>query len=205
MALDGALWLPENHIGVVLFASCGGANRVKPPNDYVASVLRTARLSTLWMELLTPQERSVRDPAADVGVLAGRINAACEWLRQHAPTRGSPIGLYGAGHAAAAAMQLAGATDIRIAAIVARSGRTDLMETGTLTRISAPTLLIVGGLDDGGIALNRATYAALRCKKRLEIIPGGTHSFEEPGSMEVVARLTRSWFLRYASTAERRV
>lgn len=203
IALDGVLWLPENHIGVVLFASCGGGNRVKPPTDYVASVLRAARLGTLWMELLTPQERSMRGTVADIGKLAGRMQAACEWLRQHQATRGSPIGLFGASHAAAAAMQLAAGQGARIAAVVSRGGRTDLMEPATLTRIVAPTLLIVGSLDDGVIAQNRTAYAALHCRKRFEIIPGGTHSFDEPGSLEVIARLARGWFLRYASTAER--
>lgn len=202
--LDGVLWLPEDHIGVILFASCGGSNRVQPPNDYVASVLRSARLGTLWMELLTAQEKNRRD-TADVGMLAARMSTACDWLRQHQDTRGSPIGLFGASYAAAAAMLLASEQGSRIAAVVSRAGRTDLMEPEILTRISAPTLLIAGSLDEGGIAVNRTAYAALRCKKRFEIIPGGTNSFEEPGSMEVVARLTRSWFLRHSSTAERHI
>ncbi|HJV53562.1 MAG TPA: dienelactone hydrolase family protein [Noviherbaspirillum sp.] len=203
VALDGVLWLPEGCLGVVLFASSNGGIRVRPPNDYVASVLRGARLATLWMDLLTAQERSLRDTAADTGALASRMEAACNWLRRHDAAGEMPIGLFGAGQGAAAALQLAAAPGQRIAAIVARSGRPDLAEQGALARISAPTLLIVGGLDDGVVALNRAAYAALRCRKRFEIVPGATHAFDEPGSLEVVARLARSWFLRYASTAER--
>ncbi len=203
ITLDGVLWLPENHLGVILFAGSSGGNRVRPPNDYVASVLRGTRLGTLWMDMLTAQERTGRDLPADVGVLTRRLAAACAWLRQYPATCDLPVGLFAASSGAAAALQLAAEQGPRIAAVVARSGRPDLVMQGALAKISAPTLLIVGSLDEGAIALNRTAYAALRCRKRLEIVPGATHAFEEPGSLEVVARLARGWFLRYSSSVER--
>lgn len=196
--MEGMLRLPEDPIGVILFASASGGNRIKPPNDYVGSVLRNARLGTLWLELLTAQEARSQQADNDIELLTQRLGAACEWLRQHEATRDMPIGMFGAGSGVAAAMQLAAARGRSICALVSRGGRLDLAPHGALGKISAPTLLIVGGLDDGGLDLNRAAYAALRCKKRLEIIPGATRSFEEPGSLEVVARLARAWFLQNA-------
>jgi putative phosphoribosyl transferase len=197
--MDGMLWLPPEQSGVVVFAGGTGSNRVKPPNDYVASVLRSARLGTLWLDLQWHDDWNGGRP--DVSALAEQLGAACDWLRQHDATRESPIGLFGASHAAAAALQLAAARGRGISAVVLRGGRPDLALNGTLGKVSAPTLLIVGGLDDGLIGTNRAAYAALRCKKRFEIIPGATHSFEEPGSLEVVARLARGWFLQHADAA----
>lgn len=203
VALEGMLCLPEDHIGVIVFANSSGSNRVRPPNDYVACVLRDARLATLWLDLFTPQEARKREVRADVGLLVRRLNAACDWLRQHRATKDMPIGLFGTSNAATAALQLAAERGRGIAAIVSRGGRPDLAEQGALGKISAPTLLIVGGLDDGAVEPNRAAYAALRCKKRFEVIPGATQSFEEPGNPEVVARLARAWFVRYSSTVER--
>lgn len=196
--MDGMLRLPQEQLGVVLFASGTGSNRIKPPNDYVGSVLRSARLGTLWLELFTPQEARSLQAGVDVELLTQRLGAACDWLQQHETTRDLPIGMFGASTGAAAVMQLAAARGRAISAIVSRGGRPDLAGHGMLGKISAPTLLIVGGLDDGGVGLNRTAYAALRCKKRLEIIPGATRSFEEPGSLEVVARLARGWFSQNA-------
>jgi putative phosphoribosyl transferase len=199
--MEGMLWLPGDHIGVILIAHGGGNNRVKPPNDYVASVLRDARLGTLWLDLLSPQEAHARRAQSDIALLTERLNAACDWLRQFHATKDLPIGLFGAGNGAAAALQLAATRGRSISAIVSRGGRPDLACHSTLGKISAPTLLIVGGLDDGVVEINRAAYAALRCKKRFEIIPGATHSFEEPGNLEVVARLARGWFLQHSHSA----
>lgn len=198
--LEGMLWLPDDHIGIILFAH-GGNNRVRPPNDYVASVLRDARLGTLWLDFLTSEEAQSRRAHYDIALLAERLNAACDWLRQYRATRELPIGLFGAGNGAAAALELAAARGRAISAIVSRGGRPHLACQTTLGKISAPTLLIVGGLDDGVVEMNRVAYAALRCKKRLEIIPGATHSFEEPGNLEVVARLARGWFLQHSHSA----
>ena len=133
-------------------------------------------------------------------LLAARLNAVCDWLQRYEPVRELPLGLYGAGPSAPAVLQAA-AEHESIAAVVSRGGRPDTVDHGSLGKVSAPTLLIVGGLDDGGVKLHRSAYRALHCKKRFEIIPGATHSFEEPGSLEVVARLTRGWFLQHAKTA----
>ena len=198
LEMEGVLRLPEGQIGVVLFASGTGGNRIKPPNDYVGSVLRNARLGTLWLEFFSPQETRSQQAGCDIELLTQRLSTACDWLQQNETTRDLPIGVFGANRGVAAAVKLAAARDGAISAVVSRSGSLDLVGHGTLGKIAAPTLLIVGGLDDGCIDINRAAYATLRCKKRLEIIPGATHSFEEPGSLEVVARLARSWFLQNA-------
>jgi putative phosphoribosyl transferase len=195
--MDGMLCLPEEHIGIIVFAHSGAANRVKPPNDYVASVLRAAHLGTLWLDLLSSQETRSHWARSDIGLLTRRLDAGCDWLSEYSATRELPIGLFGASNCAAAALQVAAARGRAIAALVSRGGRPDLASQDTLGKISAPTLLIVGGLDDGVIETNRNAYAALRCKKRFEIIPGATHSFEEPGNLEVVARLARGWFLQH--------
>lgn len=198
VAMEGVLWLPQDHAGVVVFASASSGNRARPPNDYVASALRNARLGTLWLDLQAQEGASTQQAHPDIAVLTARLNAACDWLRQNEATRDLPVGLFGASYGAAAVLQLAAARGRGICAVVLRGGRPDLAAHGTLGKISAPTLLIVGGLDDLVIGTNRAAYAALRCKKRFEIVPGATHSFEEPGSPEVVARLARSWFLQHA-------
>jgi putative phosphoribosyl transferase len=202
--MQGVLWLPQDHIGVIIFSNCGEfPKRLKPPNDYVASVLHTARLGTLWLDLLTPQEIRQREKRTDVPLLSERLSAACDWLRQYHLTKELPICLFGSANGAAAAFQTAAEHGQDIAAIVSRGGRPDLAGKDKLCKISAPTLLIVGGLDDGIIELNRAAYATLRCKKKIEIIPGATHTFDEPGCLEVVARLARGWFVRHSSSQQR--
>ncbi|RZI40282.1 alpha/beta hydrolase [Herbaspirillum sp. HC18] len=194
--LDGVLWMPADAVGVILFADSRGGYRVKPPIDYVGSVLHSARLGTLWLDLLTAKESGSRNRPPDTDILTRRLEAACDWLQENDATRDMPVGLFGASTAAAAALQLAAACGRRLFAVVLRGARTDLAAHGSVGKVNAPTLLIVGGLDNGMLGANRAAYAALRCKKRLEIIPGATHSFEEPGSLEVVARLTRGWFVQ---------
>lgn len=193
-AMEGMLWLPAGYTGMVVFTS--GSNRVKPPHDYIANMLRNARLGILWLDLQSPSA-GISPEQSDIDLYAERLNTACDWLQQNNATKDLPVGLFGAGRAAAAALQLAALRGRRISALVLRGGRLDLAVHGTLEKISTPTLLIVGGLDDSVIATNRAAYAALRCKKRLEVIPGATHSFEEPGSLEVVARLARGWFMQH--------
>lgn len=199
--MDGALWLPERHIGVILFAGGSGSNRLKPPYEYVASVLHNAGFGTLWLDLLTADE--TRSPQTDstIALLATRLECACQWLDGHDATRDLPIGLFGSSSGTAAVLQLAATSRPGICAIVSRGGRPELANQEALGKVTAPTLLIVGGLEDGVIDTNRAAYAALRCKKRFEIVPGATHAFDEPGSLEVVARLARRWFVRHAHTA----
>lgn len=195
--MEGMLWMPDDLIGVILFAHGSGGNRLKPPGDYVGSVLRSARIGTLWLDLLTKQEVDGYQVQPDIPTLTHRLATACEWVRHHAVTRDLPLGVFGADKGASAALQLAASHDCRIAAIVSRGGRPDMMVHGALAKVSVPTLLIVAGLDDRTIGMNRAAYATLRCKKRMEIIPGATQSFEEPGTPEVVARLARGWFLQH--------
>jgi putative phosphoribosyl transferase len=198
--MQAVLWLPQEHIGVVVLGSCGETKRLHPPNDYVASVLHHARLGTLWIDLLSPDEILARDKENDVAMLARRLHAACEWLRQHHTTKELPIGLFAASSAAAPAIYLAAERERDLAAIVLRGGRLDLAGSDVLCRNNVPTLLIIGGLDDGLVEQNRAAYASLRCKKKLEIVPGATRAFDEPGCAEVVARLARAWFVRHASS-----
>lgn len=193
--LDGALWLPEEPVGVILLADGRSGYRVKPPIDYVGTVLRNARLGTLWLDLAALLGKAC-DVSNEAQPLPERLGAACAWLAQNGSTRDLPVGLFGAGAGAAAVLQLAANVGKRVSAVVLRGGRPDHAHQGILARVSAPTLLIAGSLDEGMVGANRAAYAALRCEKRLEIIPGATHSFEEPGSMEVVARLARGWFLQ---------
>lgn len=194
--MSGTLALPEDSSGVILIATCTIGNRVSQPNDYVASILRDARLGTLWMTLLNDSEAGNRQLRFDVPLLTERLGGACDWLRQHAPTADLPLGLYGVSSCAAAALQLAAAGN-GVSAIVSRGGCPELAGQDMLEKVAAPTLLIVGGLDNSAIRMNRTAFAALRCKKRLEVIPGATQTFEEAGNQEVVARLTRAWFLQY--------
>ncbi len=194
--MDGVLWLPENAVGVILLADGRVGCRVKPPIDYVGTVLRNARLGTFWLDLQTDLEVYNQQAGSEVDILAQRLEAACDWLRNNDSTCDMPVGLFGAGSGAPAALQLAAVLGQKVFAVVLRGGRPDLPVRTSLGRVHAPTLLIAGSLDDRVVGLNRAIYAGLRCKKQLEIIPGATHSFEEPGSLEVVARLTRAWFLQ---------
>jgi len=194
--MDGVLWLPEDPVGVILLADGRNGYRVKPPIDYVGTVLRNVRLGTFWLDLSAPAESERQQGVGDLDVFTRRLDAACDWLKDNGSTRDLPIGLFGAGSGAAAVLQLAARVGQKVFAIVLRGGRPDLALHASLARVHAPTLLIAGSLDERVVGVNRAVYAALRCKKRLEIIPGATHSFEEPGSLEVVARLTRGWYLQ---------
>jgi putative phosphoribosyl transferase len=196
VTMDGALCLPEAHIGAVLFATeIGGENA---SNNYVASILRNAHLATLCLSV---PARLNKIAAIDVSTLAQWLAAACDWLRHCRQTADSPIGLFCTGKGAAAALELAARRGRDIAMIVVRGGRPDLAGHGALGKINAPTLVIAGGLDNDGAEMNRSVYAALRCKKRYEIIPGATQNFDEPGSPEVVARFARGWFLQHAYAA----
>lgn len=195
--MNGTLALPEHSNGVILIATCTTGNRVSQPNDYVASILRDVHLGTLWMALLNDAEAGNRQLRFDVPLLAERLRSVCNWLRQHAPTADLPLGLYGASGCAAAALQLAASAGHGVSAVVSRGGCPELAGQDTLEKVAAPTLLIVGGLDNSAIRMHRSAFATLRCKKRLEVIPGATQTFEEAGNQEVVARLTRAWFLQH--------
>lgn len=195
--LDGMLELPGKPSGIVLFAHGSGSSRLSVRNNYVADELRQAGMGTLLMDLLTQQEDRTYETRFDIALLTERLVDALAWLRRHYSTKGFPIGLFGASTGAAAALQAAARNGVNIAAVVSRGGRPDMAGQDALERVSAPTLLIVGGLDDGVIDLNRAAFAALRCEKRLEIIPGAGHLFEEPGKLKAVAAHAAEWFGRH--------
>lgn len=200
VALAGTLTLPDRARGIVLFAHGSGSSRFSPRNRFVAGELHAARLGTLLIDLLTPEEEAIdrrtRALRFDIGLLAERVAAATGWLGEQRETRGLRIGYFGASTGAAAALVAAAQLPSAVGAVVSRGGRPDLARDA-LRRVIAPTLLIVGGQDTAVIPLNEAALASLPRVKRLEIVPGATHLFEEPGALETVARLTRHWFVRY--------
>lgn len=198
--VEGMLELPSNPIGIVLFAHGSGSSRLSPRNNYIAGELRKAELGTLLMDLLTPDEDRDYQRRFDIALLTQRLNAALDWLRQYRSTASLPVGLFGASTGAAAALQVAAARGDDIAAVVSRGGRPDLAGKQVLAKIRAPTLLIVGGLDDVVIGLNQHAYNMLNCEKQFEIVPGATHLFEEPGTLNMVAEFAAEWFVRYTGT-----
>jgi dienelactone hydrolase len=183
----------------VLFAHGSGSGRRSPRNRYVAGILQKGGLATLLLDLLTPQEQVLDDKTAelrfDIGLLAQRIKGATDWLSNYAATKALVIGYFGASTGASAAL-VAAADHPEVGAIVSRGGRPDLAGPA-LRKVKAPTLLIVGGKDQPVIELNRAALAELECEKHLEIVSGATHLFEEPGTLEEVARLARNWFEKW--------
>lgn len=200
VTLEGNLFVPTSARGLVLFAHGSGSSRHSPRNRFVAEVLQQAGLATLLIDLLTREEERVDMVTAhlrfDIGLLAERLMGATEWLQQEPDTRSLRIGYFGASTGAGAALVAAGQHPERVSAVVSRGGRPDLAGQ-YLSRVTAPTLLIVGGDDAPVITLNEAALAQLECPKELVIVPGATHLFEEPGTLEVVARLAAEWFTRY--------
>jgi dienelactone hydrolase len=197
VVLVGDLDVPGRARGVVLFAHGSGSGRHSPRNRFVAAALREGRLATLLIDLLTEEEedreRRTRHLRFDIRLLAGRLIAATDWLAEQPETRGLKVGYFGASTGGGAALVAATERPEAVAAVVSRGGRPDL--TGdALPVVRCPTLLIVGGADLPVIALNREALDRLRYVKRLEIVPGATHLFEEPGALEEVARLARQWF-----------
>jgi putative phosphoribosyl transferase len=196
--LDGNLGIPAGARGVVLFAHGSGSSRHSSRNRYVARLLNEAKLATLLIDLLTSEEEAIDRFTAElrfnIGLLAERLIAATDWLAQEPATRDLDIGYFGASTGAAAALVAAAERPQLVGAVVSRGGRPDLAGAAALSRVRAPTLLIVGGKDVQVIALNRAAFALLRGEKQLVIIPGATHLFEEPCALDEVARLAREWF-----------
>ena len=197
--LDGNLTIPKGALAVVLFAHGSGSSRYSPRNLLVARLLNEAKLATLLVDLLTPDEEEIDVHTAhlrfDIDVLAERLAGATEWLIQYAKTSRLPIGYFGASTGAAAALVAAARQPEAVDAVVSRGGRPDLAGNA-LEHVRAPTLLIVGENDPLVIDLNIAAYAQLRCEKHLVIVPGATHLFEEHGALEQVARVAREWFER---------
>jgi putative phosphoribosyl transferase len=198
--VEGTLDLPTGATGVVLFAHGSGSSRFSPRNNFVAGALRTAGIGTLLMDLLTPAEDDVYRTRFNIGLLTERLGLAADWLAASQAARGLPLGLFGASTGAAAALQLAAERRDGVAAVVSRGGRPDLTGQVALARVAAPTLFIVGGRDEGVIELNESAFLNLHCKKRIDIVPGATHLFEEPGALEEVARLARDWFTQHLSS-----
>lgn len=197
--VEGTLDVPTGATGVVLFAHGSGSSRFSPRNNFVAGALRTAGIGTLLMDLLTPAEDDDYRTRFNIGLLTERLGLAADWLAASAATRGLRLGLFGASTGAAAALQLAAERKNGVTAVVSRGGRPDLTGQVALARVTAPTLFIVGGRDEGVIELNESAFVSLNCKKRIDIVPGATHLFEEPGALEEVARLARDWFSQHLS------
>jgi putative phosphoribosyl transferase len=195
--VEGMLELPDNPHGIVLFAHGSGSSRLSPRNNYVARGLRRARLGTFLMDLLTPSEDRDYRLRFDIPLLTRRLSAAVDWIQQHDSTVSLPIGLFGASTGAAAALQLAAMREEDIATVVSRGGRPELAGREALAKVRVPVLLIVGGYDADVITLNRAALSLLHCEKKLEIVPGATHLFEEPGTLEEAARLATAWLGRH--------
>jgi putative phosphoribosyl transferase len=195
VGLPGRLCLPDAAVGLVLFAHGSGSSRHSPRNQYVASVLHESWIGTLLFDLLTEQEATDRVNVFDVGLLADRLLAAIRFVTEHGRAERLPLGLFGASTGAAAAL-VAAAHEPRVRAVVSRGGRPDLAGR-SLDRVRAPTLLIVGGEDADVLELNSRALASLRCEKRLDVVPGATHLFEEPGTLEEAARLAAEWFAHH--------
>ncbi|MBP1134796.1 putative phosphoribosyl transferase [Arthrobacter sp. PvP023] len=194
--LQGHLYLPVEGAAVVVFAHGSGSSRHSPRNRFVAAFLQRAGLGTLLLDLLTPAEELNRANVFDIGLLAGRLTGATEWLAGRPDTAGSRVGYFGASTGAGAALWAAAEPGVRIGAVVSRGGRPDLAGE-RLSAVRAPTLLIVGGADREVLELNRWAQALLRCPSQLSVVPGATHLFEEPGTLSEAAALARDWFLRY--------
>ena len=191
--LAGRLTVPERPLGVVVFAHGTGSSRHSPRNRYVATVLNEAGLGTLLFDLLTTDEEHHRANVFDITLLAGRLVDVTRWLRARPATSALPVGYFGASTGAAAALWAATEPGADVAAIVSRGGRPDLAGP-RLAEVRAPTLLVVGSLDHVVLDLNRQAQAQLRSECRLAVVPGATHLFEEPGTLQAAAGLARDWF-----------
>ena len=194
---SGNLTIPENAVALVLFAHGSGSSRHSPRNRFVARTLNRAGLGTLLFDLLTPEDEALdvhtREHRFNISLLAERLVHVTKWARQQKETRDLRIGYFGSSTGGAAALVAAAELPQDVGAVVSRGGRPDLAGDA-LPRVQAPTLLIVGGYDDIVIELNEMARDQMRCEVKLEIIPGATHLFEEPGALEQVAKLASEWF-----------
>jgi putative phosphoribosyl transferase len=195
--LSGNLTIPKNAVALVLFAHGSGSSRHSPRNQFVARTLNDAGLGTLLFDLLTQEEEALdmrtREHRFNIGLLAERLVHATKWAKPQERTRDLRIGYFGSSTGAAAALVAAAETPQDVGAVVSRGGRPDLAGDA-LPKVQAPTLLIVGGNDDIVIELNEQARDQMHCEVKLEIVPGATHLFEEPGALEKVAKLASDWF-----------
>ncbi|MEQ1794186.1 MAG: dienelactone hydrolase family protein [Nitrospira sp.] len=196
LALEGILGLPDDPSGIIVFAHGSGSGRLSPRNNFVARQLQQRSLATLLLDLLTPDEANDRQKVFDIDLLADRLLLAKAWLEEEPRTKTLGIGYFGASTGAGAALQAAARDPSKIQAVVSRGGRPDLAEP-YLPSVTAPTLLIVGGWDEPVIEMNQAAYELLTCEKKMIIVPGATHLFEESGTLEQVAEHAGKWFIRY--------
>ena len=198
--LEGELSVPVGATGAVLFAHGSGSSRHSPRNQFVARTIREAGVGTLLFDLLTQEEEAVdistRHLRFDIGLLAGRLVDATNWIKREPDSRHLRVGYFGSSTGGGAALVAAASVGEEIGAVVSRGGRPDLAGDA-LPKVKSPTLLIVGGLDYQVIRINEDAYSQLRCKTELKIVPGATHLFEEPGTLEEVAKLAAAWFQRH--------
>lgn len=202
LSLEGMLSIPKEAKGMVLFAHGSGSSRLSPRNNFVAQILQKGNLGTLLIDLLSEQEDATYETRFDIDLLTKRLIEIVRFLRNASETKHLQMGLFGASTGAAAALKVAAALGKEIKAVVSRGGRPDLA-LDVLDKVTAPTLLIVGGEDFGVIELNQKAYNALHCTKKLEIVPRATHLFEEPGCLDEVAKLAKAWFNTYLSVHKR--
>lgn len=195
--VEGMLELPANVQSIVLFAHGSGSSRHSKRNTYVARVLQKNGIGTLRMDLLTPEEDAFYPNRFDIPLLTHRLLAATSWIKNDPRTSHLPIGYFGASTGAAAALQAAASYGEEIGAVVSRGGRPDIAGRSALENVKAPTLLIVGAFDEEVIALNKDAYSFMRCLKEISVIPGATHLFTEPGTLEEVAKQAAAWFAKY--------
>lgn len=198
--LPGELDIPPRAEGLVVFAHGAGSSHLSPRNRQVAALLREHGKATLLFDLLTDAEALDRRNVFDIALLGLRLEQALDWAAAHRATAGMRIGLFGASTGAAAALVAAAERPGQVLAVVSRGGRPDLAHA-FLGRVEAPTLLIVGASDPQVLAFNRAAFRLLKCVRRIEVVPGATHLFEEPGALESAAELAATWFdahLQYA-------
>jgi len=200
VTLDGTLAVPDSATGIVLFAHGSGSSRHSPRNRYVAEELRFAGFGTMLLDLLTTAEEAIDDRTRelrfDIEFLAERLLAAVRWVSTESATRALPLGLFGASTGAGAALVAAAREPRRVSGVVSRGGRPDLAGSA-LPNVTAPTLLIVGSRDEPMIELNERAKARMTAPVELVIVRRATHLFEEPGTLEEVARLSRDWFVRH--------
>lgn len=201
VTVAGHLTIPVSPKGIVVFAHGSGSSRFSPRNILVADVLNEAGFGTLLFDLLTPAEETNRANVFDIALLAGRLVDVTNWLATQPDTASLPIGFFGASTGAGAALRAAADPQVAVRAVVSRGGRPDLAGEW-LRRVDAATLLVVGGRDEMVLEMNRQAQQAIPAECQLEIIPGATHLFEEPGALEQVAALARAWFLAHLAARD---
>jgi dienelactone hydrolase len=198
--LPGLLAVPKAAKGIVVLAHGSGSSRLSPRNTRVSRALNEAGLATLLFDLLSPEEAEDRRNVFDIPLLASRMEESLDWIGGEEILARLAIGLFGASTGAAAALMAAARRPDQVSAVVSRGGRPDLAASA-LARVKAPTLLIVGGRDEVVIDLNETAMAELKCEKHLDIVPGATHLFEEPGTLDTVISLATAWFVRFLGKA----